>query len=146
MLWKKSWKQSWPGPDKGFLTVQAKFSWPQQKSGCTSFESPKPRKCFIPGVGFHHQHLPLLCAYLWAADASYSAAGWRESVSGDQASFKHSSLLLCYPARQESQLPPWSFFRDRELLANGCFKLEVARHGAAAVAAGPRHLSPLQPL
>lgn len=103
LLWlsKKRWKQRWPGQDKDFWNVQAKFVWPQQKSSSTRFESPKPCKCFIPGVGLHHHHLPLLCAYLCATGAPYSIAGWRERISGDQAHFKSSSPLPCYLAWQE---------------------------------------------
>jgi len=88
----------------------------------------------------------LLCTYLCATDAPHSVAGWRERTSGDQASFKSFSPLPCHPAWQERPaITTVAVFRDTELFANGCFELQVARHGAAAEAAGPRSLSPLQP-
>lgn len=57
-----------------------------------------------------------------------------------------SSLSLCWRATLHSRtilLPPWSLCRDRELLANVCYELKVARLGAAAMTAG--FLPPLRP-
>lgn len=62
LLWllKKRLKQSWPRQNKGFLKVQAKFGWTQQRSSSARFGSLKPHEYFILGVGLHRQHVPLL--------------------------------------------------------------------------------------
>lgn len=145
LLWllKKRLKQSWPRQNKGFLKVQAKCGWTQQRGSSARFGSLKPHEYFILGVGLHRQHLPLLWAYPCARDAPQSIAGYWERISGDWGSFSCFSPLLCYPAGHEQPVTTMLFLQRQGTVCKWLLGAGVCQHRAAAV--GLRPLSPLQP-
>lgn len=75
------------------------------------------RKAALPGLGHwnHECFIPgaELYAYLHATGVLYGIAGCRERISGDRASFKSFSPLLCYLAQQDEPATTVVFLQRR---------------------------------